>query len=83
MLIGKMINIFYFFTLLIVFFLIHCRGIETIVVDYLRPKIVGATVAKMGVVLVYLISAFTLGGLFYFNYSDVGIVNAVKMLWKL
>jgi succinate dehydrogenase (ubiquinone) membrane anchor subunit len=70
------------FTLLIVFF-IHCRGIETIVVDYLRPKIVGATVAKMGVALVYLISAFTLGGLFYFNYSDVGIVNAVKLLWKL
>ena len=33
--------------------------------------------------LVWLLSAVTLGSLFYFNYSDVGIVNAIKMLWRL
>ncbi len=59
------------------------RGLETIVIDYLRPKIVGPAVAKLGVALVYGLSAFTLGGLFYFIYSDVGIVNAIKMFWKL
>lgn len=59
------------------------RGLETIVVDYLRPKVVGPALAKLGVAVVYGLSAFTLGGLFYFNYSDVGIVNAIKMFWKL
>ena len=33
--------------------------------------------------LVWLLSAVTLGALYYFNYTDVGIVNAIKMLWKL
>lgn len=59
------------------------RGLEAIVVDYVRPKIVGPTIARLALALVYGLSAFTLGGLFYFNYSDVGIVNAIKMLWKL
>ncbi|KAK4009887.1 succinate dehydrogenase [ubiquinone] cytochrome b small subunit A, mitochondrial-like [Daphnia magna] len=70
--------------LLAISFTLHAHwGLETIVVDYLRPKVVGPALAKLGVALVYGISAFTLGGLFYFNYSDVGIVNAIKMLWKL
>jgi hypothetical protein len=33
--------------------------------------------------LVWVVSAFTLGALYYFNYTDVGIVNAIKMLWTL
>ena len=33
--------------------------------------------------LVWILSAVTLGALYYFNYTDVGIVNAIKMLWKL
>ena len=33
--------------------------------------------------LVWVLSAFTLGGLYYFAYTDVGIVNALKMLWRL
>ena len=33
--------------------------------------------------LVWVLSAFTLGGLYYFAYTDVGVVNAIKMLWKL
>jgi hypothetical protein len=49
----------------------------------MRPKVVGPVLAKLGVGIVYGISVFTLGGLFYFNYSDVGIVNAIKMFWKL
>ena len=33
--------------------------------------------------LVWALSAFTLGALYYFAYTDVGVVNAIKMLWKL
>ena len=33
--------------------------------------------------LVWVLSAFTLGGLYYFAYTDVGVVNAIKMLWRL
>jgi hypothetical protein len=33
--------------------------------------------------LVWALSAFTLGALYYFAYTDVGIINAIKMLWKL
>lgn len=58
-------------------------GIEAIVVDYLRPKVVGDVIAKAGVIGVYVLSAVTLGGLFYFNYSDVGLTQAIKMFWKL
>lgn len=62
---------------------IYFRGIEASVIDYLRPKVVGEPIAKLGMVLVYFLSAFTLGGLCYFNYTDVGIINAIKMFWKL
>ena len=33
--------------------------------------------------LVWVLSAFTLGGLYYFSYTDVGIINAIKMMWRL
>ncbi|GIY18155.1 succinate dehydrogenase cytochrome b small subunit, mitochondrial [Caerostris darwini] len=58
-------------------------GIEAIVVDYLRPSVVGAPLAKAGLAAVYALSVFTIGGLFYFNYSDVGLCQAIRMLWKL
>ena len=58
-------------------------GIEAIVVDYIRPKLFGGStvIPNICVALVWALSAVTLGGLFYFNYTDVGIVNAIKMLW--
>ncbi|GFT74186.1 succinate dehydrogenase cytochrome b small subunit, mitochondrial [Nephila pilipes] len=58
-------------------------GIEAIVVDYVRPSVVGATLSKVAVAAVYGLSVFTLGGLFYFNYTDVGFSQAIRMLWKL
>jgi len=65
-------------------FTLHAHwGIEASVIDYLRPKVVGETIAKFSLAMIYVISAFTLGGLCYFNYTDVGIINAIKMLWKL
>jgi len=60
-------------------------GIEALVVDYVRPVLFnGSTVIpNICIGLVWLLSAVTLGALYYFNYTDVGIVNAIKMLWKL
>eukprot|EP00090_Calanus_glacialis_P034020 TRINITY_DN5672_c0_g1_i1.p1 TRINITY_DN5672_c0_g1~~TRINITY_DN5672_c0_g1_i1.p1 ORF type:complete len:148 (-),score=38.14 TRINITY_DN5672_c0_g1_i1:149-592(-) len=60
-------------------------GIEAIVVDYIRPSLFnGSTVIpNFCVALVWALSAFTLGALYYFAYTDVGIINAIKMLWKL
>ncbi|XP_050720913.1 succinate dehydrogenase [ubiquinone] cytochrome b small subunit, mitochondrial-like isoform X2 [Eriocheir sinensis] len=58
-------------------------GVEAIVVDYIRPSVFGKVIPKLAVGAVYAISIATLGGLCYFNYTDVGIVNAVKLLWKL
>ncbi|XP_076040764.1 succinate dehydrogenase, subunit D [Oratosquilla oratoria] len=58
-------------------------GIEAIVVDYVRPSIFGKVIPKIAVAAVYALSVVTLGGLCYFIYTDVGIVNAVKMLWRL
>ena len=56
---------------------------EAIVADYCRPKRVGAFLTKFAVGANYFLSAFLLGALFYFNYTDVGIVEAVKMLWRV
>lgn len=63
--------------------LYFCRGIEAIVVDYVRPSVFGNTIPKLALGAVYGLSALTLGGLFYFIYADVGLVTAIKMLWKL
>jgi len=60
-------------------------GVEAIVVDYIRPSLFGGStfIPNLCVGLVWILSAVTLGALYYFNYTDVGIVNAIKMLWKL
>ncbi|XP_023233171.1 succinate dehydrogenase [ubiquinone] cytochrome b small subunit, mitochondrial-like [Centruroides sculpturatus] len=58
-------------------------GIESVVVDYVRPRIFGSTIANVSLASVYFLSALSLGSLFYFNYSDVGLVNAIKMFFSL
>ena len=58
-------------------------GVEAIVTDYVRPSIFGPIIPKISIALVYLLSSLTLGGLFMFNYTDVGISNAVRMLAKI
>merc|ERR1719278_1935425 len=60
-------------------------GVEAIVVDYIRPSLFGGStvIPNLAQALVWALSAFTLGALYYFNYTDIGVVNAIKMLWKL
>lgn len=57
-------------------------GIEAITVDYVRPALFGLTVPKLALGAVYLLSALTLAGLFYFNYTDVGLTTAIKMFFN-
>lgn len=58
-------------------------GFEAIVTDYVRPSIFGKTIPKVSIALVYVLSSLTLGGLFLFNHTDVGITQATRMLAKI
>ncbi|XP_059477226.1 succinate dehydrogenase [ubiquinone] cytochrome b small subunit, mitochondrial [Neocloeon triangulifer] len=58
-------------------------GIEASVIDYIRPNIFGPVIPKVAIAALYGVSIAALGGLIYFTYGDVGLVNAVKMFWKL
>ena len=58
-------------------------GIEAIVVDYIRPSIFGRVIPKLAVVYVYVLSMIALSGLFYFNYTDVGLTTAIRMVAKI
>jgi len=71
-------------TLLALSLTVHSHwGVEAIVHDYIRPSVFGNVIPKVSIVLVQFLSMMTFGGLCYFIYADVGIVNAVSMLWKL
>jgi len=58
-------------------------GVEALVHDYIRPAIFGKWFPKLSIALVYGLSAMTFAGLCYFVWTDVGLVNAVAMLWRL
>ncbi|KAH9424487.1 hypothetical protein DERP_004672 [Dermatophagoides pteronyssinus] len=63
---------------------IHCHwGFEAIVVDYIRPSLVGNVLPKISLLSLYLVSMVALAGLFYLNYSDVGTATAIKMFAKM
>ena len=57
-------------------------GLEAIVVDYIRPSLFGAVVPKAALGGLYLLSIVALAGLFYLNYSDVGLSTAIRMIIK-
>ena len=65
------------------FYNFFLSGVEAIVVDYIRPSLFGGKtlIPNIAQGAVWLLSGVTLGGLYYFNYTDVGIVTAIKMLW--
>uniref|UniRef100_C1BUX9 Succinate dehydrogenase [ubiquinone] cytochrome b small subunit n=1 Tax=Lepeophtheirus salmonis TaxID=72036 RepID=C1BUX9_LEPSM len=60
-------------------------GVEAVVVDYIRPSLFGGSkvIPNLCQVATWILSAAVLGGLFYFNYTDIGFVNAMKMIWML
>jgi len=58
---------------------------EAMVVDYIRPKLFGGNplIPNICRALCFALHAFILGALFYYNYTDIGIINTIKMFWKL
>lgn len=58
-------------------------GLEAIVVDYVRPILVGNAVPKIAHGLLILFSAATLAGLIYFIQNDIGIGQAVQKFWAI
>ena len=58
-------------------------GLEAIAQDYLRPVLVGQIISKAALLAVYLLTITTLGGLLFFNYTDVGLGQFVRDIWAL
>ncbi|XP_050305965.1 succinate dehydrogenase [ubiquinone] cytochrome b small subunit, mitochondrial [Anthonomus grandis grandis] len=58
-------------------------GFEAIVVDYIRPILLGPLIPKLAMLLLYVVSITTLGGLIYFNETQIGIGCAFRRLWAL
>ena len=56
----------------------HYRGLSSVIVDYVPKSLSG--VAKL---LLYMISLATFGGLAYLTFNDVGVCNAVRMIWAM
>lgn len=53
------------------------------VVDYARPEVVGAALAKLFHLSVYIISIITLAGLMNLILNGGGVVDGTKKLWAL
>ncbi|XP_011867906.1 PREDICTED: putative succinate dehydrogenase [ubiquinone] cytochrome b small subunit, mitochondrial [Vollenhovia emeryi] len=58
-------------------------GVEAIVVDYVRPVIVGNFVPKVAIFMLTLLSAATLAGLLVLIYNGPGLTKIVKNGWAV
>lgn len=63
--------------------LIFCRGMEALVVDYMRVPVVGQLANKAGHVAVALLAVITLAGLLQVTFMGDGLGDAIIKLWKL
>lgn len=71
-------------TLLALSMTLHSHwGIEALVHDYVRPSVFGKYIPMLAEWSVYTLSIVTFGSLCYFINFDVGLINAVHMLWSL
>lgn len=70
--------------LLAVSMVLHIHwGLEAVVVDYIRPMVFGSVIPRVSLYALYLVSILSLAGLFYFNYTDVGMVQGLRMAVKM
>lgn len=71
-------------TLAAVSLVMHCHwGVESNVVDYIRPIIFGKAIPKIALAGVYALSILTMAGLLQLIYSDIGFANTVRKIWSL
>ncbi|XP_023176139.1 succinate dehydrogenase [ubiquinone] cytochrome b small subunit, mitochondrial [Drosophila hydei] len=70
--------------LLAISVVIHTHwGVEAMVVDYMRPSVVGNILPKVSHIALIIMSVATLGGLFYYIKNDVGLANGIKRFWAI
>lgn len=62
--------------------LLH-RGLEAIIVDYVRPIVVGTLVPKVAFLMLNLLSVATLAGLFVLIYNGPGLTKTIKNGWAI
>ncbi|KAG7205173.1 hypothetical protein KM043_018265 [Ampulex compressa] len=70
--------------LLAIFAVMHSHwGLEAIILDYVRPNILGPIVPKAAFFMLNVLSAITLAGLLVLIYNGPGIAKAVKNAWAI
>ncbi|XP_018056907.1 PREDICTED: succinate dehydrogenase [ubiquinone] cytochrome b small subunit, mitochondrial [Atta colombica] len=58
-------------------------GLEAIILDYARPIVVGTLVPKLAFLMLNILSAATLAGLFVMIYNGPGITKTIKNGWAI
>ncbi|KYQ47365.1 Putative succinate dehydrogenase [ubiquinone] cytochrome b small subunit, mitochondrial [Trachymyrmex zeteki] len=58
-------------------------GLEAIIVDYVRPIVVGTLVPKVAFLMLNLLSVATLAGLFVLIYNGPGLTKTIKNGWAI
>jgi succinate dehydrogenase (ubiquinone) membrane anchor subunit len=66
-----------------VFIFYFLRGLEALVVDYLREPVVGKLANKAGHATITLLAIVTLAGFLQVIFVGDGLGNAIVQLWKL
>lgn len=56
---------------------------EAIVLDYVRPSIVGPFVPKVAFLALNILSALTLAGLLMIIYNGPGLTKTIKKAWAI
>lgn len=59
------------------------RGMEAVLLDYVRADNFGQTITKSLHWILLAITGATLSGLFYFIYNDIGLTKSIRKIWML
>ncbi|XP_045533366.1 succinate dehydrogenase [ubiquinone] cytochrome b small subunit, mitochondrial isoform X2 [Pieris brassicae] len=57
-------------------------GLEAIVVEYVRVLLVGVTIPKIAMGVVYFLTVLMLGGLFFLIFNDIGLCRGFWRIWR-
>lgn len=60
-----------------------CRGLEAVVLDYVRPIIVGTVIPKVAFIMLNILSAATLAGLLVLIFNGPGLTKTIKNGWGI
>lgn len=72
-----------FWKIIVLYTYFFYRGLEALVVDYLRVPVVGQLAHKAGQIGVTLLAVVTLAGFLQVIFMGDGLGNAIVTLWNL